>query len=62
MIPRRAFLATLAAMAAAPRASWADGAAPGLQLGDERPFSAGDVAEMAREMAGRDYTPRPLIP
>ncbi|MEO0745111.1 MAG: glucan biosynthesis protein G [Pseudomonadota bacterium] len=62
MIPRRAFLATLAAMAAAPRASWADGAEPGLQLGDEGPFGAGDVAEMAREMAGRDYTPRPLIP
>ena len=58
---RRAFLATLAAMAAATRASWAQ-SEPGIQLGDATPFSAADVVDMARDMATRAYAPRPLIP
>lgn len=57
---RREFLASLAAMAAAPRMSWAQ--EPGVQLGDASAFSPSDVVEMAREMAGRAYEPRPLIP
>ncbi|MEL6451490.1 MAG: glucan biosynthesis protein G [Pseudomonadota bacterium] len=60
---RRDFLAGLATLAAAPRAAWAQEAAePGLQLGDATAFAPSDVADMAREMAARDYVPRPLIP
>ena len=60
---RRDFLSSLAALAAAPRTSWAQEAAePGLQRGDATPFAPGDVVEMARQMAARDYAPRPLIP
>ena len=60
---RREFLASLAALAAAPRASWAqETTEPGLQLGDATAFAPGDVIDMAREMATRDYEPRPLIP
>ena len=55
---RREFLASLAALAAAPRTSWAQEAAePGMQLGDSVPFAPGDVIEMARELAARDYQP-----
>lgn len=57
---RREFLASLAALAAAPRVSLAQ--EPGLQLGDATAFSPSDVVEMAREMATHDYQPRPLIP
>ncbi|MFL4468542.1 glucan biosynthesis protein [Tateyamaria armeniaca] len=61
---RREFIASLAALAAAPRTSWAQDASaePGLQLGDAKTFAPSDVAEMARDMATRDYQPRPLIP
>jgi periplasmic glucans biosynthesis protein len=59
---RREFLAALAALSAAPRASWAQEAEPGLHLGDASPFASTDVTGMAREMATRPYQPRPLIP
>lgn len=65
---RREFLAALAALAAAPRGAWANELTdelanePGLQLGDGTAFEPSDVTEMARDMAGRDYVPRPLIP
>ncbi|WP_415921791.1 glucan biosynthesis protein [Tateyamaria sp. SN6-1] len=61
MIKRRAFLASVAALAAAPRASWAQ-EEPGIQLGDATAFTPSDVPDMAREMATRAYSPRPLIP
>ncbi|MEL7166871.1 MAG: glucan biosynthesis protein G [Pseudomonadota bacterium] len=60
MIQRRSFLASLAALAAAPRVGRAE--EPGLQLGGGAPFAATDVTEMARERAMRPYEPRPLIP
>jgi glucans biosynthesis protein len=60
---RREFLASLAALAAAPRTSWAEGTdEPGLQLGEAKSFSPSDVADMAREMAAHEYRPRPMIP
>ncbi|MEX0364661.1 MAG: glucan biosynthesis protein, partial [Ruegeria sp.] len=58
---RRTFLASLAALAAAPRTPWA-GEEPGLQLGDARAFSASDVVDLARDKAARAYQPRPMIP
>ncbi|MEM6758621.1 MAG: glucan biosynthesis protein G [Pseudomonadota bacterium] len=57
---RRSFLASLAALASAPTAGWAE--EPGLQLGTGTPFAASDITEMARERAMRPYEPRPLIP
>lgn len=60
---RREFLAAVATLAAAPRASWArDAREPGLQLGEAVAFTASDVAARAREMAGRAYKPRPQVP
>lgn len=60
---RREFLVSLAALAAAPRTSWAEGTdEPGLQLGEAKTFSPSDVADMAREMAAHEYQPRPMIP
>ncbi|WP_299553813.1 glucan biosynthesis protein [uncultured Tateyamaria sp.] len=58
---RREFLASLAALAAAPRASWAQDE-HGLPLGDATPFTPSDVIDMAREKAARGYEPRPMIP
>ena len=57
---RREFLTALAALAVAPRMAWAE--EPGLQVGDAVPFEASQVTDLAREMAGKAYQPRPLIP
>lgn len=58
---RREFLASLAALSAAPSASWA-GDEPGLPLGDATPFNPSDVFDLARDKASRAYEPRPMIP
>lgn len=57
---RREVLASIAALAAVPSASWAE--ETGLQLGDATPFDANTVTDRARAMAAQPYTPRPLIP
>ena len=56
MISRRALLASMAAAAAAP--AWAK---PELVIA-ETPFTAEMVADMARELATKDYAPVPQIP
>ena len=58
---RRDVLKSLAALAAVPSAALA--AEPGLQLGDATgSFDESTVKQIARDLASRDYTPRPLIP
>ncbi|MBY5933923.1 glucan biosynthesis protein G [Tateyamaria omphalii] len=58
---RREFLASLAALAAAPSASWSQ-EEPGLQLGDATAFNPQDVVELARQKATHAYEPRPFVP
>ncbi len=74
MMQRRGFLGTVAAMLAARSgvaqstdtavAAEQNGTAPGpgLSLGDPVPFVPEDLVARAREMAGRDYAPRPTVP
>jgi glucans biosynthesis protein len=57
---RREVLASIAALAAVPTATWAT--EPGLQLGTATPFDGNTVTNRARAMAAKPYTPRPLIP
>ena len=60
MMRRRDFLASLAALAAAPTRGLAE--EPGLRAGRAVPFTAEAVIERARGMARHDYRPRPTIP
>ncbi len=60
---RREFLASIAAFSAVSHPALAeDTVEPGLQLGDGQPFSTEKLRDLAREMASKPYTPRPLIP
>ena len=60
---RREILAYIAAIAAAPNLGLsADNDEPGLQLGEARPFNKEVLQGMARDLASKPYTPRPLIP
>ncbi|MEO9819862.1 MAG: glucan biosynthesis protein G [Paracoccaceae bacterium] len=60
---RREILAYIAAFAAAPNLGLsADTDEPGLQLGEGQPFNKELLQEMARDLASKPYTPRPLIP
>lgn len=59
---RREFLASLAALAVAPRGAFAETAEPGLQLAEATPFTPSHVTDRARALAGQPYTPRPQIP
>ncbi|MBL4749441.1 MAG: glucan biosynthesis protein G [Amylibacter sp.] len=55
---RRGFLTALASFAALGSGS----AKAGPLILDEKPFSTGDLIEQARQMAGRSYTPRKMVP
>ncbi|MGJ8546628.1 MAG: glucan biosynthesis protein [Sulfitobacter sp.] len=59
---RREFLASLAALAAAPHLARAEPLEPGISFGDAAPFSAQTVRERARILAANPYAQRPAIP
>ncbi|WP_225029222.1 glucan biosynthesis protein [Xinfangfangia pollutisoli] len=63
-LTRRGILGSALALAAAPRALWAQDAAPGshgVTLGEPTPFSRETVVEAARALAAQPYAPPPEI-
>lgn len=57
---RREFIASLAALAAAPNVAQTQ--VPGVTFGDEHAFDASALTERARALAATEYAPRPTIP